>query len=109
MSGIPNNYVLGVDGDEPTETDDYKKIVSHILSYVCPTISEADYRIIKNFESKEGFTRHSCLMEFNDITVKHVLLKHTKKLKDLEENHELRKVYIKSEQTPLMRKENTWL
>ena len=46
-------------------------------------------------------------MEFNDITMKHVLLKHTKKLKDLEEN--LRKVYIKSEQTPLVRKENTRL
>ena len=108
MSGIHNNYVLGADGDEPTETDDYKKIVSHILSYVCPTISEADYRIIKNFESKEGFTRHSCIMEFNDVNMK-LLLKHTKKLKDLEENHALRKVYIKSEQTPLVLKENTRL
>ena len=36
MSGFPNNYVLGADGDEPTQTDDYKKIVFHILSYICP-------------------------------------------------------------------------
>ena len=43
------------------------------------------------------------------MKVKGDLLKYTQKLKDLDEGHTLRKVYIKSGQTPLTRKENSRL
>ena len=103
ISGIPDTLTL--DDDEEPLTGD--SIVPRILAFVQPTIVPADYKIIKTFPAREGFDRHMCLLEFKEWKVKDELLKHTKKLKDLSVDHTLKKVYIKHEQTPLTRKENT--
>ena len=102
ISGIPNT--LNIDGDN---TDDNDKIVHHILSFVEPDISDGDYRVIKHFEPREGYLRHSSILGFTNANAKKNILQNSKKLNGLSEENVLRKVFIKSEQTPLTRKENS--
>ena len=104
ISGIPNS--LDIDGVNTTEND---KIVSHILSFVEPTIVAGNYRCIKAFAPREGLPRHSCLIGFNDPDAKKKVISNSKKLNGLEDGDPMRKVYIKNEQTPLTRKENSRL
>ena len=58
------------------------------------------------FDPKEGFTRHSALVSFNDFKMKQELLGKCKGLKDLDDNNWLKSVYIKSEQPRLTSKIN---
>ena len=109
MAGIPNELNIKDDDDNEVTLNEQTDIILHILSYVEPNINQTKYKIIRKIRPKEGFTRHSCLLEFNDSAVKDSLVKKSKMLKDLDENNTLKKVYIKNEQTPLTRKENTRL
>ena len=104
ISGIPNAMDIG-----GTETNDNDEIVLDILCFVDPNISAADYRVIKTFEPREGLPRHSCLVGFTNINAKKNLLSNSKKLNGLSDDDVRKKVFIKSEQTPLTRKENSRL
>ena len=84
-------------------------ILFRILTHVDPNFTDADYDIVHCFPAKTGFTRHSCLITVKDSKKKKDLLTKCKKLKDLGETHAFKKVFIRYEQTPLMRKENTRL
>ena len=79
------------------------------MTFVKPNVTEDDYEIVKSFPAREGFTRHACLLDFGDFDVKSDVLKNTNKLNELNVDHVFKKVYIKSEQTPLTRKENSRL
>ena len=105
VSGIPGSLTL--DNEDPL--DDGAAILLRILTYVQLTLTANDFKTAKVFAPKEGFDRHSRLIQFDDMKVKGDLLKNTKKLKDLGEEHTLKKVYIKNDQTPLTRKENSRL
>ena len=102
ISGIPNTLDIGGDN-----TEDNDKIVHHILTFVEPNIVDGDYRVIKNFEPRQGYLRHSCLLGFTNTNAKKNILQNSKKLNGLQEDNVLRKVFIKNEQTPLTRKENS--
>ena len=104
MSGIPNSFEI--DGVETTDND---KIVKHILSFVHPTIAAENYKCIKTFEPRDGLPRHSCLLGFQDADAKKNVLSNSRKLNGLDESDPMRRVFIKNEQTPLTRKENTRL
>ncbi len=101
ISGIPINMEIN-----EKRTDEIDEIILYILKYVHPDISTDDYNVLNSFEPREGFTRHSCLIAFKNSNIKNNILGNSKKLKDLAPDHELRKVYIKSDQSPLTRKEN---
>ena len=105
IAGVPDELLLP--NEALIERDD--AIIHRIVTFVKPTIKDDDYEIVKSFPAREGFTRHSCLLEFKSFDKKKDLLKDCKNLKDLPEDHVLKKVYIKNEQTPLTRKENSRL
>ena len=104
ISGVPNSMDIG-----GTNVDDNDEIILEVLSFVDPNISVDDYRIIKNFEPRDGLPRHSCLLGFTNIDAKKSLLSNSKKLNQLPDSDVRRKVFIKNEQTPLTRKENSRL
>ena len=83
-----------------------KEIIKHIVNVVTPDVTENDYKIVKAFNPREGQDKHSAKLFFTCNDTKNKLLSNTKKLKNLDENHVLRKVFIKNETTPLIRKEN---
>ena len=97
LSGIPNKVTIN-----DNETTDSDTIVNHVLNFVLPTINEEDYKVNKTFEPKVGFTRHSAILSFTSYGKKIELLGKCK-------NHWLRKVFIRSEKTPLKNKENSRL
>ena len=97
---------MDIDG---ANTSDNDKIVQHILSYVAPTTVSDDYKFVKVFEPRESLPRHSCLLSFTNTVARKSILDNSKNLNKLAEDHALKKVYIKSEQTPLTRKENSRL
>ena len=102
ISGIPNSTTIN-----GVVTTDDSVIVKHVLSYLLPDIAQEDYNIDKAFEPKVGFTRHSAIISFTRYEKKVGLLGKSKELKTrTDENHWLRKVFIRSEQTPLTSKEN---
>ena len=111
MAGIPNDLEIKDDDDDENDVtlNDQNDIISHILSFVDPNIDQTKYKVIRKIRPKEGYTRHSCLLEFHEFAVKDSLLKKCKMLKDLDEGDSLKKVYIKNESTPLTRKENSRL
>jgi hypothetical protein len=102
IAGIPNS--LNISG---ADTSDNAKIVHHILSFIDPNTSVDDYKMIKEFEPRQGLPRHSCLNGFTNINRKKNILDNSKKLNGLAEDNLLKKVYVKNEQTPLTRKENS--
>ena len=105
MTGIPNTATI--DG---AETADNKTIIDNVFSYLLPAIDNAEYRITKAFDPKPGFTRHSALITFNNYDTKTALLGKSKELVTRTDEHSwLRKVFIRSEQTPLASKENSRL
>ena len=54
ISGIPNKMEI-----EDAEVEDNKVILNHILKFVNPDITADDYKILKNFDPREGHDRHS--------------------------------------------------
>ena len=101
ITGIPNS--TPVDGEETEVNSD---IVQSLFEQLVPSITTDNYKIIKSFESREGYTRHSCLIAFHKNDTKKSLLEQCKKLKDRDETDPFRRVYIKHEQPPMTHKEN---
>lgn len=105
ISGIPNTIKIN-----NNDTANNKIIVDYILKFLLPNIKDEDYKINKEFDSKVGFNRHSVIISLKNSDKKTELLQKCKDLKSrTEENSWLRKVFIKSEQTPLTSKENSRL
>ena len=65
ISGIPNKMVIN-----ELETNDANLIVGHILKYVSPDLTPENYKILKNFEPREGHDRHSTKIKCSDQGVK---------------------------------------
>ena len=87
-------------------TTDHKLIVHHILNFVCPGIEEHDYKFLINFEPKENYSRHSAKISVTDYETKTKIFKGCAKFKTLNNNHYLRKIWIKNDDPPMTRKEN---
>lgn len=112
ITGIPKIlYIAGETGapDEPgTTLTESKDIIQHILKMVHPPVTANDYDIIKDFECKPGHSRHSMLLRFKDdqkTCRKHILVK-SKMLKDSDPASPFKYIYIKTDMTPLSKKEN---
>ena len=105
VSGIPCK--MDING---TETTDTKLIIDAAFKVALPNITDDQYTIIKDFDAREGNSRHSAKVKFNDNDVKENVVKGAKELKKLKpEDHPLRKIYIKWDQPPLTNKENNRL
>ena len=104
ISGIPNSMDIG--GTNTVKNDE---IVLHILSFIEPTVSDEDYKVVKAFDPRDGLPRHSCLLSFSNVDARKKILDNSKNLNGLSDDNVLKKVYVKSEQTPLTRKENSRL
>ena len=101
ISGIPNELEI-----DEENTSDPSKIVSHVLKFVNPTIKPEDYKILKNFEPREGHDRHSAKINCSSLDIKKSIFKGCIKFKDLPADSPLKKVFLKNEDTPLQKKEN---
>ena len=110
ISGIPNllkSYMSGIPvNDEEESTNDYQKIIHHILSFVNPDIRKEDYKILVNFEAREKFSRHSAKIRVENMTTKTNLFKGCKNFKEVGRTSYLKKIFIKNDDPPLTRKEN---
>ena len=110
IAGIPN--VLNADMTEAQRNpdddsiEDHIEIVHHVLSFVKPGISKDDYKILKNFEAREGYDRHSAKIRVEDISTKAEIFKGCAKFKQLDERNYLKKIFLKNDDPPLTRREN---
>ena len=86
------------------KSDDVQREQGYFLSLLEESLT--GLRIIKAFNAREGYTRHSTLVSFNESAIKKELMHKCKNLKNLDDDNPFKKVYIKQEQPPLTRKEN---
>ena len=77
-----------------------------VLSFVHPEISQDDYKILKNFEAREGYVRHSAKIRVENISTKTNIFKGCTKFKTLHEENYMKKIFLKNDDPPLTRKEN---
>lgn len=101
ISGIPNNLEM-----EGNNMSDAKVILNHILKFLNPDIQPNDYKILKNFEPREGNERHSAKISCSSLTMKKKIFEGCRKFKNLPLISPLKKVFLKNEDTPLQKKEN---
>ena len=101
ITGIPTKLIIN---NETLSTP--KDIITQIMQVVSPDITNDEYKIIKSFNPREGQDVHSAKVTFTCSESKKKVMSNSKKLKELEVDNLLRKVYIKNESTPLVRKEN---
>ena len=78
ISGIPMEAEIN-----GTNMADPKAMQNHILKFVHPGIKAEDFRIIKNFEPREGHTRHSMKVLVNDLGAKKKIFEGCKTFKDV--------------------------
>ena len=112
ISGIPKT-ILSDMSDIPgpntaagETSQDHKEIIHHILEFVNPDLKKEDYKILINFETKPGFSRHSAKIRTKDTETKTKIFKGCRKFKDLGRNSYLKKIFLKNDDPPLTRKEN---
>ena len=74
ISGVPVEMAI----DNAT-VNDGNVIVDHLLRYVSPDITPESYKILKNFEPREGYTRHSTKVKCSDQAVKKKIFEGCKK------------------------------
>ena len=98
ITGIPTELNVA---DEVINNPE--SIIKHVLEFVAQPINCDDYKI---FKPREGNTRHSAKLVFTSNEVKRHILLGSKKLNLLERYDVRRKIFIKNETTPLVRKEN---
>ena len=101
ISGIPN--AMEIDDEQ---VNDHKVILNHILHFVNPGIADDDYKILKNFDPREGHDRHSAKIKCVSQEVKGKIFKGCKNFKDLPAESCLKKIWLKNEDTPMQKKEN---
>ena len=110
ISGIPNELSLDL-STIPTEntnekTNNHAEIIHHILNFVEPGIKKKDYKILMNFDCKEGYSRHSAKIRINNLNLKSRIFKGCKSFKELHTGNYLKKIFIKNDDPPMTRKEN---
>ena len=112
ISGIPNELNLDMsdlpeDGaDENKKRKDPVKIIQHVLQFVNPAMTPAKYDILKNFDAKDGYSRHSAKIRVKEIADKIQIFKGCVKFKHLSDENYLRKIFIKNDDPSLTRQEN---
>ena len=74
-----------------------------------PTISNDDYVILKSFDAKEGYDRHSAKIELKSLTIKITIMTDKVNLRNLNEDNVMRKIFVKNESSPFTQKENNRL
>ena len=102
ISGIPNEITK----DDDTLTSDHKEIINYILTFVKPDIEEENYKILKNFEPRDGNDRHSAKIVVLKDGLKKKIFMGCKKFKDLPVDSPIKKVFLKNKDIPMQRKEN---
>ena len=103
-TGIPTTLFTDIGTLKPT-----MNIIADVIKYVSLDISQDDYKIGKSFEPREGQDRHSAKLVFTCDEARNKVLSSSRKLKELDEDDVLRKVFIKRDTSPLTRKENDCL
>ena len=110
ISGLPVSLNAGMnDISEVNDNDavtDHVEIIHHVLNFVNPGTEKEDYKILFNFEARENFSRHSAKIRVTDVETKFKIFKGCVKLKDLNPDNYLKKIFIKNDDPPLTRKEN---
>ena len=101
ISGIPASYQI--DGNE---VNDKKQIINEIFGRIDPEITVDKYMVAKIFEPGEGRTRYSAKIKFNDFGSRMAILRNSRKLGEINGNDTIRKVFIRSDDPPITRKEN---
>ena len=101
-------WKIGVppEGSDEEIENDPKAIIQHVLKFVHPGITADDYKILKNFESKPGHTRHSTKILVNNYDVKSRIFQGCKNFRELDPENYLKKVFIKNDDPPMTRREN---
>ena len=105
ISGLPNTLTQ----DDDTEVTDNDVIVQSLFEHLVPGFSKENYKIIKAFKPREGYTRHSSLVSFIDNLQKKEIMDMRMTLKDLPRDNLFSYVYLKHEEPPMTHKENTRL
>ena len=113
VSGLPNALTMDMSKppeDEDTVTgdivDDHTVILQHVLEFVHPGIATTDYKILKNFDPREGYSRHSVKIKVHNLDTKKLIFNGCKKLKDVERDSYIKNVFLKYDDPPLTRKEH---
>ena len=101
VTGLPCNMTIN-----GTESTDVKDIIHEAFKIADPTILKESFEILKSFDAREGKTRHSAKVKFQDLETKGKVMKDAKNIGDLDDEHLLRKVFIRYDQPPLTNKEN---
>ena len=88
ISGIPNKVntdMETVPDDNTAEdvVDSPEEIIHHILTFLHPAITNDCYKIVKNFDAREGYTRHSAKITVAAQETKAKIFKSCSKFKDL--------------------------
>ena len=104
VSGIPCKMVIN-----GNEISDSKLIIDQAFKVALPSVNPESYSIIKDFDAREGHTRHSAKVKFNDNDTKEKVVTGAKELKKLNDENAMRKIFIKWDQPPLTNKENNRL
>ena len=74
VSGLPNALTRDMSKCPPEDedtvigdiVDDHTVILQHVLEFVHPGIAATDYKILKNFDPREGYSRHSAKIKVQD-------------------------------------------
>ena len=101
ITGIPNEMTI-----DDHLINDATAIVGNIMDSISTEIKKDDYQIVKSFNPREGYTRHSAKVIFNNNAAKKKVMDNRVNLHNLDENHPYKKVYLKNESSPLTKKEN---
>ena len=64
------------------------------------------YEVLKNFNPKDGYSRHSAKIRVKEIGDKIKIFKGCVKFKHLDAENYLKKIFIKNDDPPLTRQEN---
>ena len=80
--------------DDEEAIEEHADLIHHILSFVNPNITEGCYKIVKNFDPREGYTRHSAKISVKSGDVRSKLFKCCAKFKDLPKESYMKKVFL---------------
>ena len=76
-------------------------IIDTFYAFCCGTC----YKVIKSFDARDGYTRHSAKIFVETLDTKATLFKSCTKFKDIPPNHFLKKVFLNNDDPPTTRKE----
>ena len=110
IAGIPNKLktdMTSIPNQNETDiTDDHVEIIHHIMNFVNPGITKDQYKILKNFDAKENYSRHSAKIRVVDMNIKSATFKGCTKFKGLADSDYMKKIFLKNDDPPITRKEN---